>query len=567
MSADPVIRKGFVNVGDGQVHFRSAGSGPPVIFLHDSPRSSVLHVPQLKTFADRFTCIAIDTPGYGNSTPLAPGRQLTIPDFGKALAETVLGFGVERCPVYGFHTSSKITLAFAAAHPERVAVAILDGLSLPPGPPNLPFIDAYMKPFVIEATGGYLGAEWTRVLDFQRWFPWFSKTRDARQATPAKPIAGLHEYAMDLFMAGPHFSDAYGAAMRFQALPMIGSLRARTVFMCRQDDVLHAYLAALPSPLPEGSTMESLAPGRDVWRDRLRALFMEHADWKGAAQFTAPNPFDAPGRTDQVLCSYVDLPNGQLLVRRAGIANTGRPIVFLHDLPGSARADHDLLLALAQSSGRPVYAIDLPGCNESSPPPEPTAQAVMAMIAAAMAALSLRAADVIAEGLSTSFAALLAKHHPNLVNRLILDAVFVADSALRTEMRVNYTPDLRPQRDGTHLHRGFHMLRDQEVSWPWYDGSSAAIRRITPRLDAERLHTRLVDTLKQHDHYSDSILAACDVDVAAVLADISQETLLATAPGDVRYTAATAVRPQRGRTFERPQEVTARAAAFVAALG
>ncbi|MEQ9444839.1 MAG: alpha/beta hydrolase, partial [Rhodospirillaceae bacterium] len=64
------IRKGFVNVGNGQVHYRAAGSGPPVILLHDSPRSSVLHIPLVEHFSDRFTAIAIDTPGYGNSTAL-----------------------------------------------------------------------------------------------------------------------------------------------------------------------------------------------------------------------------------------------------------------------------------------------------------------------------------------------------------------------------------------------------------------------------------------------------------------------------------------------------------------
>ncbi|MDX2224718.1 MAG: alpha/beta fold hydrolase, partial [Rhodospirillaceae bacterium] len=417
MPADTVIRKGFINVGSGQVHYRVAGSGPPIIFLHDSPRSSVLHIPQLKEFSDRFTCIAIDTPGYGSSTPLDLGRPLEIPDFGTALAETIAAFGVARCPVYGFHTSSKITLAFAAKHPERVAVAILDGISLPPGGADPKFIAAYMKPFTIEESGGYLGTEWTRAIDFQRWFPWFAKSKAARQPTPTRDIAHLHEYAMDLFIAGPHFSDAYAAAMRYVALPVVSTLKARTVFMCRQDDVLHAFLAALPDPLPAGCTKESLPPDRANWRTRLREIFTEYADFKGAANFTPPDPLMGAGAPGRVVNGYVDHAHGQMLVRRAS-GGKNRPIVFLPDLPGSARADADLLVALAQ--GRDVYGLDLPGLCDSTPLPAPTAQNYAAAIGQVLDKLGLAQVDLIAEGLSTALAVVLAKAQPGRIGTLVL---------------------------------------------------------------------------------------------------------------------------------------------------
>jgi len=563
---EATIKKGFVNVGDGQVHYRIAGSGPPIILLHDSPRSSVLHVPLLKEFADRFTAIAIDTPGYGNSTPLSPGRQLEIPDFGTALAETIAAFGVERCPVYGFHTSSKIALAFAAKHPERVAVAIMDGLSLPPGGAEPAFIASYMKPFAVTDSGGYLAEEWTRVLDFQRWFPWFAKTKAARLPLPAKDMAALHEYSMDLFMAGPHFSDAYAAAMRYVALPVIGGLTARAIVMARQDDVLHAYLAALPDPLPPGVTKESLPPDRVRWMARLREIFTDYADFKGAANFTPPDPLKQPGRAGAVTCGYVNFPHGQMLVRRAG-APGGKPLVVLSDLPGSTRQDADLLLALAQD--RPVYGIDLPGCGESSPLASPTPQAYADTIARTLESLDLGKVDLLAEGLSTPLAVCLAASHRGLIDTLILDGVMLADRDLRTEMRINYCPDLRPSREGAHLHRAFHMLRDQEVQWPWYDGSTAAIRKITPRVEGTRLHVRLLETLKQYDRYADPILAALDVDVAALLPAVGGKVVVGAADDDVRYAAAApaAKLAPAGRTIARPAPVAERARAFLAALG
>ncbi|MSO98455.1 MAG: alpha/beta hydrolase [Rhodospirillaceae bacterium] len=559
---DVTIKKGFVNVGKGQVHYRLAGSGPPIILLHDSPRSSVLHMPLLKEFADQFTVIAIDTPGYGNSTPLDLGRQLEIPDFGTALADTIAAFGVERCPVYGFHTSSKITLAFAAKHPERVAVAILDGLSLPPGGADPAFIASYMKPFTITESGGHLAEEWTRVLDFQRWFPWFTKTKEARQPTPAKDLQALHEYGIDLFMAGPHFSDAYAGAMRFVALPLINTLKARTIVMARQSDVLHAYLSALPDPLPPGVTKESLPPDRTNWINRLRAIFTEFADFKGAANFTPPDPLKLPPLPGRTTNSYVNFPQGQVLVRRAG-GGSKRPIIFLPDLPGSARQDEHLLLALAQD--RPVYGIDLPGCCESSPLSQPTPQAYADTIARTVESLRLGQVDVIAEGMSTAHAVCFAASHAALVNKLVLDAVMVADRDQRTEMRINYCPDLRPSREGGHLHKCFHMLRDQEVQWPWYDGSTSAIRKIKPRMGGPRLHGRVVDTLKQWDHYAEPILAALEMDVAGLLPAITAPALVCTVPEDARYLPADAAAKllKHGKTGARPRDVNKRAKFFL----
>lgn len=526
------IRKGFVNVGSGQVHYRAAGSGPPIILLHDSPRSSVLHAPLVEHFSDTFTTIAIDTPGYGNSTALPSEPRPEISDFAGALAETIVGFGVERCPVYGFHTSSKILLEFAANHPERVAVAIMDGLSLPAGDTDHAFIANYMRPFKVTDTGSYLGEEWTRVRDFQRWFPWFAKAKASRLPIAQRPMSFMQTYSMDLFMAGPNFSDAYSAAMRYKAPPVVSSLTARCVFMARKDDVLYAFLDALPDPMPEGSTIERLSPDRDAWKARLRELFTEYADFEGAGNFAPPDPLKSPLGGDLVTKGYVNAGDGQILVRRAG-GGDKTPVVYLHDLPGSARADETFLKALGR--GRPAFGLDLPGCNDSDALDNADADSYCAALTSALDALGLDQVDLVANGMSTPIALALAKTAGNRVRRLALDAVALPDADLTAEMKVNYVPDLRPQLDGTHLHRTWHMLRDQEMHWPWYDGGLDAIRKISPDLDGWALHTRLVDTLKQWDHAGDAIRAALDVNGADILKDVAMPTLVLETEDDVRY--------------------------------
>ena len=51
------VQRLFVAVGSGQLHYRRAGEGPPVVLLHRLARN--------------FTVVAVDTPGYGLSDPLA----------------------------------------------------------------------------------------------------------------------------------------------------------------------------------------------------------------------------------------------------------------------------------------------------------------------------------------------------------------------------------------------------------------------------------------------------------------------------------------------------------------
>lgn len=559
------VRKGFVNVGAGQVHYRAAGSGPPIILLHDSPRSSVLHLPLVEHFSDKFTAIAIDTPGYGNSTALPSEPRPEISDFAGALAETIVGFGVERCPVYGFHTSSKILLEFAANHPERVAVAIMDGISLPAGDTDHAFIASYMRPFKVTDTGSYLAEEWTRVRDFQRWFPWFAKAKAARLPIAQRPMSYMQTYSMDLFMAGPNFSDAYSAAMRYKAPPVVSSLTARCVFMAREDDVLYAFLDALPDPMPDGSTIERLSPDRDAWKARLGELFTEYADFEGAGNFSPPDPLKNPLGGDAVTRGYVDAGDGQILVRRAG-GGDATPVVYLHDLPGSARADETYLKALGR--GRPAFGLDLPGCNDSDALGQADADGYCRALGEALDALGLTNVDLVANGMSTPLALAFAKTNGGRVRRLVLDAVALPDADLATEMKVNYMPDLRPQLDGTHLHRGWHMLRDQEMHWPWYDGGLGAIRKITPDLDAWALHTRLVDTLKQYDHAGDAISAALNVNGQELLNDVSMPTLVLDNEDDVRYHGAShaaEVLPQ-GTLATRPADPVARARAVLAFL-
>ena len=174
------VKRGYIEAGGRLVHYRMSGSGPTVVLLHDSPRSSRLHLPLMKVLASRFCVFALDTPGYGNSDPLGIANP-TIPDFARALGEALVALGLENAPVYATHTSAKIALALAVRG-GTMPLLVLDGLSIPDQLASDSFIASYMRPFAPEPTGAWLGAEWSRTRDMLRWFPWFATAPQHRNA-------------------------------------------------------------------------------------------------------------------------------------------------------------------------------------------------------------------------------------------------------------------------------------------------------------------------------------------------------------------------------------------------
>jgi len=521
------IRKGFVDVPHGQVHYRCGGRGPVVVMLHDSPRSSVQHVTNIDWLGEHFTVIALDTPGYGNSTPL-PKPDPEVADFAAALGATLTALGIERCALYGLHSGANVALQFAADHPERVALAILDGLALTPESASRVYLERYLQPVDPSPDGGHLPRQWCRVLDLHRYFPWFDQSAATRLPLPLPDDLHLHEYATDLLVAGHHWGCGYGAALRHEAIPSIPHLRSRTVFMCREDDVNDRFLDHLPRPLPAGCSLERVPPQLPAWRTRLLEL-LRSAERPQAAWRPARPSSVASARTERQ--HYVDLVHGQVRVRLRG--NGGTPLLLLHDVPGGSTS----MRALADTLGsdRLTIAPDLPGLGESHPLPFPSLGTYVTALVEMLEPLECGRVDVVAEGLGACFAVALAAHHPGLVRRLALDGLPMVRSRHRRFFARHYCPPLAPDRHGTHLLRVWQQLRDAEASWPWFDRSAAAARRRDPDLDPGRMNASLVEVMKQLPSYGDAARAALEAAVRDILHGVQQPVLLLHVADDVLY--------------------------------
>ncbi|KPJ81483.1 MAG: hypothetical protein AMJ58_04925 [Gammaproteobacteria bacterium SG8_30] len=518
------IRRGYAVCGDRLVHYRRAGEGPPVVLLHDSPRSSVLHLPLLREFSDEFSVYALDTPGYGQSDPLPADPAPAIDDFGDALAGAIGTLGLSGATVYAYHTSSKVALSCALRHTALIGHLVIDGISLPPEQVPEAFISAYMSPFDIDAEGAYIGRQWTKIRDLHRFFPWFRREVGARIPMDEPSLEAMHAYAMDLFMAGPNYSSAYAAAMRYRALEVLPHLETPTTFMARANDVLYGYLDTVERCLPPRATVQRLPADDAVWREQLRALFRQPVG--------RPGPVPAPVASDRkARRRYVGLDHGQVHLHESG--GGAAAVLLLHDPPGSGLDVQDLAAAL---DGLRIVAPDLPGCAASDPLPAPAAADDFAhALLALMDAEGIHQFAILALGLSGPLALALVAAAGDRVTGLALDGMPVLDADSRGAIAGRYAPAILPARDGAHFLSTWHRLRDEQLQFPWFDGTQRAARRAEPDLDAWRLHHRLLATLMQPERYGDACRAALSCDPTDPAMRPAGPVLAFEVDGDPRY--------------------------------
>ena len=114
----------------GEVHARVGGSGPPLLLVHGFPETHLMWHPVAPALAERFTVVAPDLPGYGDSfrPPVsadhaAHSKRALAADLVAAMG--ALGF--DAFAVAGHDRGARVAYRMALDHPEVVTrLAVLD---------------------------------------------------------------------------------------------------------------------------------------------------------------------------------------------------------------------------------------------------------------------------------------------------------------------------------------------------------------------------------------------------------------------------------------------------------
>ena len=108
---------------DGLLSAHIGGSGPPLLFLHGYPQTAATWLKVMPAFAEHFTCVAVDLPGYGDSAvpeDEPDHRQMSKRRIAERMVALMGQLGFERFCVLGHDRGARVSYRMAFDHPERV---------------------------------------------------------------------------------------------------------------------------------------------------------------------------------------------------------------------------------------------------------------------------------------------------------------------------------------------------------------------------------------------------------------------------------------------------------------
>jgi len=112
-----------------EVHYTTGGHGPTVILLHGYAETSRMWAPILPVLGEKFTVIAPDLPGIGDSSIPADGLDMKTAAIRiHALARSL---GVEKARVVGHDIGLMVAYAYAAQFPSEVEKLVVMDAFLP----------------------------------------------------------------------------------------------------------------------------------------------------------------------------------------------------------------------------------------------------------------------------------------------------------------------------------------------------------------------------------------------------------------------------------------------------
>jgi haloalkane dehalogenase len=207
------ISRHYLTVNGRRVHYRRAGYGPALLMVHQSPRSSSEYKALMREWGTYFTCIAPDSPGFGQSDPLAnPAPE--IEDFADALIEFADAVGIQTILGYGFHSGGIILVTAMKRHMAKFRALAIGGYAIWNDEERAKIGPPYIPPNPPKAYGEHLVWLWNRILEQSWYFPWFEPTDANRMSVAHADVGRIDTVIQDMLNSGDAYRLGYGAVLR-----------------------------------------------------------------------------------------------------------------------------------------------------------------------------------------------------------------------------------------------------------------------------------------------------------------------------------------------------------------
>src|ERR1700736_2352008 len=117
------------NVEGLKLHYTMGGHGPAVVLLHGFAETSRMWTPILPVLGEKFTVIAPDLPGIGDSS--IPANGINMKDAAISIHSLVRSLGIQKARVVGHDIGLMVAYAYAAQFPSEVEKLVVMDAFLP----------------------------------------------------------------------------------------------------------------------------------------------------------------------------------------------------------------------------------------------------------------------------------------------------------------------------------------------------------------------------------------------------------------------------------------------------
>jgi pimeloyl-ACP methyl ester carboxylesterase len=245
----PQVRRAYADTPAGQIHYRRAGEGLPLVLLHWTPGSGAQYEPVLPALAGHgIAAHAPDLPGFGASCPAAHGWR--VEDFAASVIAFCDAVGLERFALLGGHLSSEIAACVETLIPQRVTHLVLDGSPVWDREFRervLANVQAPGPPACVE-DGSHLQQWWQGTL-------WLLRTW--RPGLDLGGQGGLHALQVMLYDLQSRFERVGVVALReFEMAECLARVRAASLVLTASTDPLRGDYDRVRALLPHAASHE-----------------------------------------------------------------------------------------------------------------------------------------------------------------------------------------------------------------------------------------------------------------------------------------------------------------------
>jgi pimeloyl-ACP methyl ester carboxylesterase len=257
----PVIERHFVDTPRARIHVAAAGTGRPVLLLHQTPRSWNEYRDVLPVLGRQYRAIAMDTVGFGDSVGLA-FEENSIEAWSACAFDLLEALKLPEAAVIGHHTGAAIAIEMAAARPARVAAMVL---SAPP------YVDAERRTrsatqkvideIVPASDGRHLLALWEM----------------RRPHYPAGDFELLDRFIVDALKAGPLAAEGHRVVNRYRMETRLPLVNCPVRIMVPTADPHASPAGTKVASAIAGASVIEIVGGAVPFPDQMPEVFAETA--------------------------------------------------------------------------------------------------------------------------------------------------------------------------------------------------------------------------------------------------------------------------------------------------